>query len=83
MTSGIRLGTPALTTRGMGVPEMRRVAELIDRALTHSDEDTLAEVRGEVEELTAAYPLYQAKPARPEFDGRPAGRVARAVGAPR
>ena len=83
VTSGIRLGTPAVTTRGMGVAEMRLVAELIDRALTTSDEDTLVEIRGEVEELTAAFPLYQARPARPEFDGRAAGRTAPPVGAHR
>jgi glycine hydroxymethyltransferase len=83
VTSGIRLGTPAVTTRGMGVAEMRRVAELIDRALTASDEDTLVEIRSEVEELTAAFPLYQARPARPEFDGRSAGRAAPPVGAHR
>jgi glycine hydroxymethyltransferase len=69
VTSGIRLGTPALTTRGMGTAEMVRVAELIDRALTHPDEATLARVRGEVEELTAAFPLYQ--------PAKPAGRVRR------
>ena len=66
VTSGIRLGTPAVTTRGMGVAEMRLVAELIDRALTHPDEDTLSQIRGEVEELTSAFPLYQSK--------NPAGR---------
>ncbi len=59
VTSGIRLGTPALTTRGMGTAEMGRVAELIDRALTRQDEATLARVRAEVEELTSAFPLYQ------------------------
>jgi glycine hydroxymethyltransferase len=63
VTSGIRLGTPALTTRGMGVSEMERVAELIDRALSRQDEDTLARVKGEVEELTSSFPLYQ--PQRP------------------
>src|SRR5215216_6276728 len=52
VTSGIRLGTPAVTTRGMGAAEMRKVAELIDRALSYSsDEGTLIEVRAEVEEL--------------------------------
>ncbi|HEX6615152.1 MAG TPA: serine hydroxymethyltransferase [Gemmatimonadales bacterium] len=69
VTSGIRLGTPALTTRGMGRGEMVRVAELIDRALTHPDEASLARVRQEVEELTSAFPLYQ--------PAKPAGRVRR------
>ncbi|HEX2416492.1 MAG TPA: serine hydroxymethyltransferase, partial [Micromonosporaceae bacterium] len=83
VTSGIRLGTPAVTTRGMGVPEMRQVATLIDRALTHPDDGTLAQVREEVEELTSAFPLYQVRPARPELDGRSAKRTAPAVGAHR
>ena len=83
VTSGIRLGTPAVTTRGMGVPEMRQVAALIDRALTDPDEATLAQVRGEVEELTSAFPLYQARSARPELDGRSTRRTAPAVGAHR
>jgi glycine hydroxymethyltransferase len=61
VTSGIRLGTPALTTRGMGPGEMRRIAELIDRALTKQDEATLARVRKEVEDLTSTFPLYQSK----------------------
>jgi glycine hydroxymethyltransferase len=59
VTSGIRLGTPALTTRGMGTAEMKRVAELIDRVLTKGDEDTAARVKREVESLTARFPLYQ------------------------
>jgi glycine hydroxymethyltransferase len=59
VTSGIRLGTPALTTRGMGQEEMVRVAQLIDEALTHPDEKTLARVRSEVGSLTGAFPLYQ------------------------
>ncbi len=58
VTSGIRLGTPALTTRGMGTEEMRAIAKLIDRALSHSDDASIAEVRREVAELAAGFPLY-------------------------
>jgi len=60
VTSGIRIGTPAVTTRGMGVAEMIRIGELIDRALTRPDEATLAQVKHEVEEMTSVFPLYQA-----------------------
>jgi glycine hydroxymethyltransferase len=61
VTSGIRLGTPALTTRGFGVEEMDRVAELIDQVLVKRDEATVARVKKEVRELTDAFPLYQEK----------------------
>jgi glycine hydroxymethyltransferase len=58
-TSGIRVGTPALTTRGMGVAEMKQVAALIGRALdAPGDEKALAKVRGEVLELCRRFPLY-------------------------
>jgi glycine hydroxymethyltransferase len=60
VTSGIRIGTPAVTTRGMGRPEMIRIAELIDRALAKQDEATLARVKDEVKVMTGAFPLYQA-----------------------
>jgi glycine hydroxymethyltransferase len=59
VTSGIRIGTPALTTRGMREDEMRRIADLIDRVLGAPNEETVAgEVKAEVRELTAAFPLY-------------------------
>jgi glycine hydroxymethyltransferase len=59
-TSGIRVGTPALTARGMGRGEMERVASLIGRVLdAPADEATLAKVKGEVRELCAQFPMYQ------------------------
>jgi glycine hydroxymethyltransferase len=59
-TSGIRVGTPALTTRGMGTAEMGRVAALIGRALdAPADEAALSKVRGEVKELCRQFPMYQ------------------------
>lgn len=58
--SGIRLGTPALTTRGMKESEMEQIAQFIDRAITHaSDEQTLREIHGEVQELASQFPLYK------------------------
>ncbi|HEV8265598.1 MAG TPA: serine hydroxymethyltransferase [Gemmatimonadales bacterium] len=58
VTSGIRLGTSALTTRGFGEGEMDRVAELLDTVLTKRDEATVARVKNEVRELTDEFPLY-------------------------
>lgn len=59
VTSGIRVGTPALTTRGMNTDDMVRIAELIDTALlAGEDMAALAKVRGAVEELAGRYPLY-------------------------
>ncbi len=59
-TSGLRLGTPALTTRGMKEAEMEIVAELIDKAISNrSDENKLNEVREEVHNLTKRFPLYE------------------------
>ncbi len=58
-TSGLRLGTPALTTRGMKEEEMEIVADLIDRTITSKgDEEELEKVRKDVKELTAKFPLY-------------------------
>ena len=57
--SGIRLGTPAVTTRGMREGEMERIAELIDQALSHStDAVALEEVRRHVAALVERFPLY-------------------------
>ena len=58
--SGIRIGTPALTTRGMKEAEMRVVAAWIVRALEHGgDPSALATIRGEVLELAEQFPLYE------------------------
>jgi len=58
VTSGIRLGTSALTTRGFGAGEMKKVAGLIDTVLTKRDDATVARIKREVRELTDAFPLY-------------------------
>ncbi|HXE31255.1 MAG TPA: serine hydroxymethyltransferase [Terriglobales bacterium] len=60
--SGIRLGTPALTTRGMGEAEMRQIGQWIARALHHAQEAAvLAEIQREVLGLADAFPLYSAR----------------------
>ncbi len=60
--SGIRLGTPAVTTRGMKEAEMKTIADLIDRAImNHTDDQALAGIREEVRTLTRAFPLYATK----------------------
>jgi glycine hydroxymethyltransferase len=57
--SGIRIGTPALTTRGMKEPEMRQIAGWIGKALeSRGDDAVLTRIRGEVAELANHFPLY-------------------------
>jgi glycine hydroxymethyltransferase len=59
VTSGLRIGTPAVTTRGMGPAEMKRIAGWIAEVLaTPEDAAVQARVHGEVRKLTAAFPLY-------------------------
>jgi glycine hydroxymethyltransferase len=59
VTSGIRLGTPAVTSRGMREKEMEQIAEFIARALKHAtDEQLLQSISGEVGELCKKFPVY-------------------------
>ena len=56
--SGIRLGTPALTTRGMGVDQMRQIGKWIVESLRHHDDESrLDAIRGEVLSLAQQYPV--------------------------
>ena len=60
VASGIRLGTPAVTTRGMKEPEMKLIAEFIIEILDHpNDEKRTAAVRSRVGELAERFPLYE------------------------
>ncbi|MCL5005457.1 MAG: serine hydroxymethyltransferase [Acidobacteria bacterium] len=60
VASGIRIGTPAVTTRGMKEPEMKQIGHWIAEVLHNTeDESLLRQVRGEVGALTARFPLYE------------------------
>ena len=60
ITSGIRIGTPAITTRNMGIEEMKDIVELIDRVIMDPENDeNIQKVKSEVEELCESYPIYK------------------------
>ncbi|HYS68610.1 MAG TPA: serine hydroxymethyltransferase, partial [Gemmatimonadaceae bacterium] len=67
VTSGIRIGTPALTTRGMREPEMEQIASLINRVISSDGDATVASsVKEEVLDLTNRFPLYKSFPSMAE-----------------
>jgi len=60
VTSGIRIGTPTVTSRGMGEEEMKTIAKLIDKAITQKDNEAdLAKVNEAVHHLTEMFPIYE------------------------
>jgi glycine hydroxymethyltransferase len=59
ITSGIRIGTPAITTRGMGIAEMQKIVKLIDSVINdHENESLIENVKNTVQELCGNFPLY-------------------------
>jgi glycine hydroxymethyltransferase len=65
ITSGIRIGTPAVTTRGMKEQEMRTIARLISDGLKHKDDEKqLREIRQEIKVLCEQFPLYKERIAK-------------------
>ncbi|MBS1149259.1 MAG: serine hydroxymethyltransferase [Myxococcaceae bacterium] len=62
VSSGVRVGTPAITTRGMKEPQMAEVAKLIGEALDHATDDAaLLKVKAKVKELSSGFPLYPSR----------------------
>lgn len=62
ITSGIRIGTPALTTRGMDNDAMREIAGMIDRVIKNpKNEAVLSAVQKEINDLCSRFPLYNVK----------------------
>ena len=60
VSSGIRIGTPSITTRGMKEDQMKNIADLIVKALkSTNDEQILLKIKQEVKELTSAFPIYK------------------------
>ncbi len=60
VTSGIRVGSAAITTQGMGPDEMKKIASFISRAIAADDEKQWGQIRKEVHELTSRFPIYAA-----------------------
>jgi glycine hydroxymethyltransferase len=69
--SGIRIGSPALTTRGMKEDEMRQIGRWIAEALAHrNDASVLSKIRRQVLDLAEAFPLYAERRARAQAEVR-------------